>query len=146
MDWNAYQTAFVVASVHIGHHESEMGRFVKRYRHELDRLSGAFLSLTLSEAGAQDAAAPPARREQAHADALRMIDVFAAETEWLPARSLAVAGALAYTQYGFVKKFVLKQIAKRAGGSTDTSCDHEYTDWPAVDRFVEQHVGLARAS
>jgi menaquinone-dependent protoporphyrinogen oxidase len=75
-----------------------------------------------------------------------MIDVFAAETGWIPARSLAVAGALAYTQYGFLKKFVLRQIAKRAGGSTDTSCDHEYTDWPAVDRFVEQHVGLAHAS
>jgi menaquinone-dependent protoporphyrinogen oxidase len=28
IDWNAYNGAFVVASVHVGHHETEMTEFV----------------------------------------------------------------------------------------------------------------------
>lgn len=30
----------------------------------------------------------------------------------------------------------MKLIAKSEGTSTDTSHDHEYTDWAALDRFV----------
>ena len=146
VDWAAYQTALVVASVHVGHHEREMRRFVERYRDELHNIPAAFLSLTLSQAGAQDPGAPREKRDLAHADAVKMIDVFAAETGWLPARSLTVAGALAYTKYGFLTKLIMKRIARKAGASTDTSRDHEFTDWQAVDDFVLQHVGLARAS
>jgi menaquinone-dependent protoporphyrinogen IX oxidase len=32
----------------------------------------------------------------------------------------------------------MKQIAARAGGSTDTSRDHVYTDWAALDRLVDE--------
>jgi len=146
IDWSAYKGAFVVASVHVGHHEREMLRFVKKYQHELHALSAAFLSVTLSQAGAQDAAAPRARREQARADVQRMIDVFVAETGWRPERSLPVAGALAYSQYNFLVKLAMKWIARRSGAPTDTSRDYEFTDWQAVERFVLEHNGLARAS
>ena len=37
LDWPAYATAFVVASVHAGHHEPEMIAFVKRFRPEAKR-------------------------------------------------------------------------------------------------------------
>jgi menaquinone-dependent protoporphyrinogen oxidase len=47
-----------------------------------------------------------------------------------------VAGALRYTQYDFFKKFTLRMIAKRAGGSTDTSHDTEYTDWKQVNEIL----------
>jgi hypothetical protein len=33
-------------------------------------------------------------------------------------------------------------MSKRRGGPTDTSRDHEFTDWKAVDRFAER---LAKA-
>jgi menaquinone-dependent protoporphyrinogen oxidase len=32
----------------------------------------------------------------------------------------------------------MKRIAKKSGGDTDTSRDYEYTDWAALDRFLEQ--------
>jgi menaquinone-dependent protoporphyrinogen IX oxidase len=32
---------------------------------------------------------------------------------------------------------VMKAIARREGGSTDTSHNTEYTDWTEVDRFAE---------
>jgi len=33
-------------------------------------------------------------------------------------------------------RFVMKQIARKTGSPTDTSRDHELTDWAAVDRFA----------
>ena len=66
----------------------------------------------------------------------KVLDRFFAETGWHPEHVKPVAGALLYTHYNFLIRFVMKHIAKQAGGSTDTSRDHEYTDWVALDRFV----------
>ena len=136
IDWSRYDWACVAASVHAGHHEREMIAFVKRYRQDLDRLRAVFLSVTLSEAGAEDTRAPRERREQSAADAQRMIDVFVEETGWRPAGALPVAGALAYSHYNFIIRFVMKCIARRHGAPTDTSRDYELTDWSALDRFI----------
>ena len=65
-----------------------------------------------------------------------MIDVFVGETGWRPARVLPVAGALAYSQYNFIIRFVMKRIARKAGAPTDTSRDHEFTDWSTLARFI----------
>lgn len=140
IDWTRYTAACVAASVHIGHHEREMIAFVRRHQAELESLDAAFVSVTLSEAGAEDPQAPPERRKAAAADAQRMIDVFVADTGWRPARALPAAGALAYSRYNFVIRFVMKQIARRAGAPTDASRDYEFTDWAALDRFVEAAV------
>jgi menaquinone-dependent protoporphyrinogen oxidase len=121
-------------------------RFVTQYRHELEAAGAALLSLSLSQAGAQDEAAPPDRRRQAQADVQRMIDGFVADTGWTPAHTLPVAGALAYSKYNFLVKLVMKRIARHNGASIDTSRDWEFTDWQAVDRFVAERAGLARAS
>ena len=138
VDWSQYALACVTASVHRGPHEREMIAFARRDRDELTHVRAVFLSVTLSEAGAEDPTAPAGRRAQAAADARRMIDVFIAETGWRPARTLPVAGALAYTRYNFLVRFVMKRIARQQGVSTDTSRDHEFTNWPAVDAVVDQ--------
>jgi menaquinone-dependent protoporphyrinogen oxidase len=57
-----------------------------------------------------------------------------------------VAGRLAYTQYGFFKRWIMRAIARREGGSTDTTRDHEYTDWDAVTRFADEVVAAVRSS
>ena len=144
IDTQPYQLAFVVASVHLGRHEREIVRFVKSHRADLVRLGAPFLSLTLSEAGAEDSAAPPEKRMAAAADARRMIDVFVQETGWRPAYVLPVAGALAYSKYNFIVRLVMKAIARKAGGPTDTSRDYEFTDWAALDRFVLERVHVSR--
>ena len=61
---------------------------------------------------------------------------FFAETGWYPERVKPVAGALLYTPYNFLIRLVMKHIAQHAGRSRDTSRDHEYTDWVALDHFV----------
>jgi len=49
-----------------------------------------------------------------------------------------IAGALKYTQYNFFIKWVMKGIARKEGGSTDTSRDHEYTDWEQVTAYARR--------
>ena len=136
IDWSQYDWACLAASVHAGHHEPEMIAFVKHHRQSLEQRRAVFVSVTLSEAGAEDVRQPKAIRERAAEDAQRMIDVFIQETDWAPARVLPVAGALAYSQYNFIIRFVMKRIARKAGAPTDTSRDYEFTDWAALDRFV----------
>jgi menaquinone-dependent protoporphyrinogen oxidase len=138
LDWSKYATAFVAASVHALHHEREMIEFVRRYRDELHRIGAVFVSVSMSEAGAEDLQAPAERRARSAADAERMVDAFIKETGWKPERYLRVAGALLYTQYNFLVRFVMKRISRQNGGPTDTSRDYEFTDWPTLDRFVDE--------
>jgi len=117
-----------------------MLQFVKKHRGELECLPTAFLSVTLSEAGAERSDVTTEENAQFVADVQKVLDRFFAETGWHPERVKPVAGALLYTQYNFLIRFVMKRIAKHAGGSTDTSRDYEYTDWVALDRFVAELV------
>lgn len=59
---------------------------------------------------------------------------------WKPDLVDIFAGALSYTQYGWLTKMVMRFIALRAGGSIDTHRDHEYTDWNQVRLFVEKFL------
>ena len=68
---------------------------------------------------------------------------------------LPVAGALTYPKYNPFVRFLMKRIARAEGGSTDTTRDHEFTDFAAVERFVERfaseqvhdsHASVAAAS
>jgi len=135
-----YALVCVAASVHVGKHERTAVAFVKRHRAELERLSAVFVSVSLSEAGVEDLARSQDERRKSSADVQRMIDDFAKETGWRPARVFPVAGALAYTRYNLLLRFVMKRIARKAGGPTDTSRDHELTDWASVDRFARELV------
>jgi menaquinone-dependent protoporphyrinogen oxidase len=69
---------------------------------------------------------------------------FATETGWRPRRIACIPGRLAYTQYGFFKRMVMKQIAKREGASRDTSRDHEYTDWVAIEQLAREMSDVIR--
>ena len=143
-DWPKYSVACLAASVHIGHHEREMIAFAKTHREALERLGAVFVSVTLSEAGAEDVRKTADERRAAAADAQRMIDVFVKDTGWHPEQAMPVAGALVYTRYNFLVKFLMKRIARKAGAPNDTTRDYEFTDWPAVDRFAEDLAARVR--
>jgi len=132
-----YDGAILAASVHLGKHEPELLDFVKRHRDELDKVPTAFLSVSLAEAGAEDATRSEEDRAKATADVQRVIHEFLDQTGWRPRRVRAVAGALLYSKYNFLVRFVMKQIAKKAAMASDTSQDYEFTDWKAVEHFVD---------
>jgi menaquinone-dependent protoporphyrinogen oxidase len=104
---------------------------------ELNRIPAFFSSVSLSEAGAEDAAAPPAKRAQAQANVKQMIGTFLAETGWTPPQIKPLAGALMYSKYNFAIRFVMKRIGRKEGKPTDTSRNYEFTDWEDLDRTVD---------
>ena len=136
-----YAGAILAASVHGGKHEPEMVNFVKEHRGQLESIPAAFLSVTLSEAGAERADATPRQHAQFVADVQKVMDRFFADTSWHPKFVKPVAGALLYTKYNMLIRFVLKRIAKKSGGATDTSRDYDYTDWKALDQFIDEYAG-----
>ena len=141
-----YEAVILAASVHTGRHEREMVWFVKRHLNELQATPAAFLSVSLSQAGAERPGATPEEHARFSADVRGVLDRFFHETNWYPKQVKAVAGALLYTKYNFLIRFIMKQISQKSGGSTDTSRDHEYTDWAALDRFVAEFTGQLSSS
>jgi menaquinone-dependent protoporphyrinogen oxidase len=133
-----YSAAVLAASVHSGNHEAEMIRFVKDHRTELDSMMTAFVSVTLSEAGAERQEASPIEHAQFVIDVESMLNKFFKQTNWRPTIAKPVAGALLYSQYNFLIRFIMKRIAKKEGAATDTSQDYDYTDWVGLDQFVDK--------
>src|SRR4051812_39341621 len=60
---DAHSAVIAAASVHGGKHEPEMVRFVKTHREELDAIPSALLSVSLSEAGAENLDSPAENQE-----------------------------------------------------------------------------------
>ncbi|KPV39190.1 hypothetical protein AN478_13015 [Thiohalorhabdus denitrificans] len=116
----------VGASLHAGHHQAYIRRFIRRHRPELRAVPSAFFSVSGS-AASPDPAAQAQIRE--------LVEVFLAEEGWQPDRWATFAGAIPYTRYGRLKRWVMRRIIARAGGPTDTSRDWELTDWEEVERF-----------
>jgi menaquinone-dependent protoporphyrinogen oxidase len=123
-----YDAVMVAASVHRLRHQTSVKRFVRENLRLLEHVPSAFFSVSLSAAGKE-----PRQREGAR----RCAEAFLKETGWKPGMVRLVAGALAYSRYGFVTRWVMKQIARREGGDTDTSRDYEYTDWEQLRRDME---------
>jgi len=138
VDLAQYHAAILAASVHAGKHEREMVRFVREHHAALDSVPTAFLSVTLSEAGAERASATSDERARFAADVHNVIDTFFKQTGWQPKRVKPVAGALLYSKYNFFVRFIMKRIARKAGADTDTSQDYEYTDWRALELFIDE--------
>jgi menaquinone-dependent protoporphyrinogen oxidase len=139
-DLDAYSAALLAGSVHDRKHEPELVAFVKVHRSALAGMPAAFLSVSLAEAIVEAPAASPVLRSAAATGAQELIDKFFEETDWHPAHVKPVAGALAYTRYGAMTRFAMRLTAKLAHIPTDTSHDHELTDWVALDRFVGEFV------
>lgn len=143
-DLKEYSAAVLAASVHRGNHEKEMIRFVRDHRQELGRMPTAFISVSLSEVGAERREATPAEHIQFVADVEMMMDKFFEQTGWHPAYVKPVAGALAYSEYNFFIRFIMKRIARKQGAGTDTSRDYDYTNWIDLDRFIENMAAEIR--
>jgi len=124
-----YDAIIIGASVHMGKHERYVADFVRRNRAALDDLPSAFFSVSLAAHGDL-------------ANAQSYVEEFERDTGWHPATVVLISGALLYTQYGFVKRHLMKKIAGDKPGNldTDTSRDYVYTEWDRVRRFAEDFL------
>lgn len=122
-----YDALLVGASIHGGRHQSAVRRFVETHRNAFATYPTGFFQVCLT------AVSPDEERQ---AEAAGYVDQFVETTGWHPDRIAIFGGALRYSEYGFLKRAVLKRIAKEMTGDTDTSRDYEYTDWNEVEQFA----------
>jgi menaquinone-dependent protoporphyrinogen oxidase len=136
----SFDRVIVAASLHSGDYQTSVAEFVTAHHAELNQMETAFLSVSLSAAGTD--------KEDLEGLA-NCVARFEEDTGWHPARVEHVAGAFRFTRYDLMKRWALKYIAWKKGQSTDTSRDHELTDWAALARFVDLVVSsqpVVRAS
>lgn len=123
-----YDGVIVGASIHMGKHEDYVVAFVRENRAALERLPSSFFSVSLAAHDAPE-------------EAEGYIEEFVRQTGWRPDKVGLFGGALLYTQYGFIKRHLMKKIARDKGHpDTDTSRDYVYTEWDDVKLFVEEFL------
>lgn len=125
-DPTAYDGIIVGASIHEGKHQRYVRGLAKKHAPVLNEMPSAFFSVSLSAAA-----------DETLTEAANAIESFLSQSGWKASQSEAFAGALKYTQYSWLKRFVMKKISASQGGETDTTHDYEYTDWDQVTRFAE---------
>jgi len=130
-----YGAVVVAASVHAGGYQRPVQRWVQGHAAALRNRATAFVSVCLGVLQHD----PVVDRE------LRTItNQFLTTTGWQPSVIKVVAGALPYTKYNWVKRWMMRRIVRKAGGDTDTSRDYEYTDWDDVRRFGRDFAAQAQ--
>ena len=130
-----FDAAIIGGSIHIGKYPAYLKRFVIEHRDWLNQVPSAFFTVCM---------AIHSVNESEQAEARTLGQNFAKQTNWQPNLMETFAGAVKYTQYGFITRKIMQHISKKEGGNTDTSQDHEYTDWEVVTRFTEQFLNEAK--
>lgn len=108
-------------------HQPAIKAFISEHVSTLNQVPSAFFQVSASAGSAS----PHARQA-----AQRILDDFLAKEGWTPLLSESLPGAINYTRYNLLLKWYMKKASAKNGGSTDTSRDHEYTDWDQVERFA----------
>ena len=124
-----FHGVIVGASVIARGHQPAIAAFIRDNLETLNAMPSAFFSVSAS-AGSS--------REAGRAAARRLRDAFLREVGFRPSLSECIAGAIKYTRYNFLLRWYMKKASRMNGGSTDTSRDHEYTDWAQVATFAER--------
>ena len=123
----AFDGIIVAASVHGGTYQKCVRQWVRQHAAEFGTRPAVFVSVCLGVLQ---------KDPKVDADLAAIVARFAAETGWSP-RAKHVAGALLYRRYNVFIRWIMRRIAAKAGGDTDTSRDYEYTDWADVRAFAE---------
>ncbi|SEP03550.1 menaquinone-dependent protoporphyrinogen oxidase [Halogranum amylolyticum] len=134
-----YDAVVVGASIHVGKHQDEVRDFVTDNRNTLSGMPTAFFQVSLSSAN-----------EEKREEAAGYVESFLTETGWDPDRIGQFGGALRFSEYGFLKRLMMKRIAKDLlTEEREQDGDIEFTDWDAVDAFaadvaafVENRLGV----
>lgn len=131
-DLARYGSILFVASVHYGRHQRSITRFVKKNRARLAQMHSAFISVS---GDAADRATQP-RAEQYLRDFFRV-------TGWTASESQIIGGAVKFTKYNPLLRYITRRSLAAQGKQLDPHRDYEYTDWEAVMRFARAFLSHA---
>jgi menaquinone-dependent protoporphyrinogen oxidase len=127
MALDKYAGVLVGSSIIARGHQPAIKDFIRDHIATLNSIPSAFFQVSASAGSAS---------EHARAAAQQILQKFIADYGWMPILSASLPGAINYTKYSLLLKWYMKRASAKNGGSTDTSRDHEYTDWAEVERFA----------
>ena len=119
-----YEAIIVAASVRSMKYQKYIVSFARTHCQLLQKLPSAFVSVSMAEAGGGFQTS--------------WLEKFISDSGWRPAIFRSFAGALDYRKYNFITRMIMKKIAQKTRMNTDTSANHEYTDWDAVKKFADE--------
>ena len=124
-----FEGVLICAPIHLGRYPTPVAQFLTDWKAALAQVPTALVSVSLSihsdsAEERAEAEAYPAKLERKTGFHIQKIH--------------HAAGALKYIEYDFFKRALMRQIAAKEGGPVDTSLDHEFTDWAALDAFVQE--------
>jgi len=128
---DGYAAIIVAASLHAGRYQRPVGKWIREHAKSLQGKPATFISVCLM---AND---PSAKAQQ---QVLQVMRSFVEKCGWSPAYLKPVAGALVYTKYNWITRWMMKRISQKHGGDTDTSRDYDYTDWADVRAFAREFL------
>jgi menaquinone-dependent protoporphyrinogen oxidase len=131
---DGYPVVILGDSIRLGRHSRALVRYLRHHHEALAHRPVALFQVSMTSAGTD--------AEHA-AEAQRLVEQLVKKADVQPRLVAAFAGVLRYPSYGWVTRRVMRSIARREGNATDTTRDHEYTDWHAVDRFADEVAALA---
>lgn len=128
LNLGTFASVVIGGSIHGGAHvQKKLIEFVKDHRAILDIVPTSFFVVCM--AASRDGV--KAREEVA-----RYFEMFERDTGFKPKRVAAFGDELHYTEYGPLEKLAVRLSAKLHGDPTDTSKDHDTTDWESVAAFA----------
>ena len=137
LDPAAYDLVLAGSPIHAGTHDRLLIEWLRANRTALSKTTSGFFSVSLA-AASQSAE----ENEEARHLARDAVKEAGCEVDAI----VCFAGALSYSQYGFVKKLIMRHIAGKEGGDTDTTHDYEYTDWNSVRDFAQHMAEIAHTT
>ena len=132
-----YAGVVVGSSIIARGHQPAIKDFIRDHLATLNAVPSAFFQVSASAGSVSS---------HARMAAQQILDEFVAHNRWMPILSASMAGAINYTRYNLLLKWYMKKASAKNGGSTDTSRDHEYTDWAQVERFADALAGVFERS
>ena len=130
---DGFDAAIVGTSIHMGLHQISIRKLVKAHIKAFNSIPVAYFCVCLTAASDQ-----PEDRKQLD----KYVADFKSYTGLDPRITAVFAGALRYPYYNFIKRYIMKLIARKLALDTDTKQEYEYTDWAAVDRFTGQFLDM----
>lgn len=126
-----YDFVALGGSVQARDFQKPLKKWIHAHAHGLKQVPTAFFSVCLGILQ---------KDEKVQKEEKEIVEHLFEETGWYPSLWTIFAGALPYTKYKWLTKFIMRRISKKAGGDTDTSRDYEYTDWEDVRDFAREII------
>lgn len=123
----SYDAVMLGSSLHYAEHDPRIAWCIRENRQRFTTIPTAFFSVSLGIVS---------KYAKDRAEAEWLAGEFLRDERFEPTRRACFAGALRYSEYGWLKKRMMRWIAEKSGSQTETTHDYEYTDWDAVDAFA----------